>query len=70
MLVYPKYSIEKNLFYKLLGLLNLFKLEKKVCVSNGISTIAPEENFPRDRVKVWIRVRIRVEGQLSSGNLS
>ena len=35
----------------------------------GVRTIAPEENFPPVRVRVWASVRIsyRVKGQLYSG---
>ena len=36
-------------------------------IKNSVRTIAPEENCPPVRVRVWVRVRFSVGGQLSSG---
>ena len=37
-------------------------------VFDSVRTIAPEENCPTIRVRVWFRVTIRVRGQFSEGN--
>ena len=31
-------------------------------VKNGVQTIAPEENYPLVRVRVWVSVRVRIVG--------
>ena len=37
---------------------------------NGVWTIAPEENCPPVRVRIWGRVRVRVGGNFNRGRLS
>ena len=40
-------------------------------VPSGVLTVATEENYLPARVRIWfrVRIRIRVEGQFSSGEI-
>ena len=47
-------------------------VETKLFVEMGVRKIAPEENFPTFRVRVWFRIsfRIRAGGNFPRGNFS